>query len=61
MQCNIGNGDRVFRFIVGLVILGIGAFYQSWWGLIGLIPILTAAFRFCPLYLPFRISTQGKG
>lgn len=60
MVCNVGNGDRIFRFIVGLVIVGIGAYFQSWWGLIGLIPIGTAAFRFCPLYMPFRISTRGK-
>lgn len=40
----------MIRFSVGALIVGIGAYLQSWWGLVGLIPIVTAALRFCPLY-----------
>jgi hypothetical protein len=57
MKVNIGNVDRVIRVVVGLVIIAVGAYYQSWWGLIGLLPILTASIRFCPVYVPFGIST----
>lgn len=60
MSCNIGKGDRIFRIIVGIVVLGAGFYFKSWWGLIGLIPLGTALMRFCPLYLPFRINTAGK-
>ena len=41
----------------GLVLLGAGFYFKSWWGLVGLLPILTATFRFCPAYLPFGLST----
>jgi hypothetical protein len=60
MNCNIGKGDRIFRIIVGIVVLAAGFYFKSWWGLIGLIPLGTALMRFCPLYLPFRINTAGK-
>ncbi len=57
MKCNMGTTDRAVRIIVGLalVIWGLGA--KNWWGAIGLVPLLTASVRWCPLYLPFGIST----
>lgn len=57
MKCNVGKSDRVIRAVIGLGILAAGAYHHSWWGLIGLVPLLTAIFRFCPAYLPFGIST----
>ena len=57
MEINIGNSDRIFRFAAGLAIIIIGIVAQSWWGLIGLVPIATASIRHCPVYLPFGIST----
>ncbi len=57
MKANIGTADRVVRVIAGLVIVGVGTYYQSWWALIGLLPLLTAAVRVCPAYLPFGVST----
>jgi hypothetical protein len=57
MKFNVGGFDRILRLIAGLVILGAGYYYKSWWGLIGIIPILTGTFRFCPAYLPFGLST----
>ena len=57
MKCNVGKTDRLIREVVGLAILAAGAYYRSWWGLVGLVPLATAIFRFCPGYLPFGIST----
>lgn len=58
MKKNVGNSDRIFRFILGIVIALLGIVYQSWWGLIAIVPIGTAFMRFCPAYLPFGISTS---
>ncbi len=57
MKANIGTADRVVRVVAGLVIVGVGTYYRSLWGLIGLAPLLTAAVRICPLYVPFGFST----
>ncbi|NNE38470.1 MAG: DUF2892 domain-containing protein [Gammaproteobacteria bacterium] len=57
MECNIGKTDRIIRIIAGILIIGAGVYFQSWWGTIGAVPIVTAAFRWCPAYLPFGIST----
>lgn len=54
---NVGSADRVIRLILGLVIIGIGYYYQSWWGAIGIVPIFTALIGWCPAYMPFGIST----
>ena len=54
---NVGSADRVIRLVLGLVIIGVGYFYQSWWGAIGIVPIFTALVGWCPAYLPFGINT----
>ena len=61
MTKNLGSIDRVLRVILGLVLLGLYFFGpQTPWGLIGIIPILTATVGFCPAYLPLKISTLKK-
>jgi hypothetical protein len=60
MKCNVGTADRIVRIIAGLVIIGLGVVYGSWLGVIGLVPLLTAALRWCPLYMPLGLSTIGK-
>ncbi|MFC1565174.1 DUF2892 domain-containing protein [candidate division KSB1 bacterium] len=57
MTCNVGKGDRIFRISAGIGIIAAGIYFGSWWGTIGIIPLFTAALRWCPLYLPMKIST----
>lgn len=60
MKCNVGSIDRLLRIIVGLLIAIVGVIFDSWWGLIGLVPLATGLFKFCPLYVPLNISTTEK-
>ncbi len=60
MKKNIGNIDTIVRIVIGLGIGAAGLYYNSWLGLLGLIPILTAAFGFCGLYALLGISTCKK-
>lgn len=58
MKANVGGMDRVLRIIVGVAL--IGATLAGWigaWGWIGLLPLVTGVFRFCPAYLPFGVRT----
>ncbi len=57
MKTNVGKADRVARVIIGVVILSLGFWFKSWLGLIGIVPIFTAAIGWCPAYLPFGINT----
>lgn len=60
MKANVGNVDRVIRFIVGLALLSLLFALQGsarWLGLIGLIPLLTAFMRYCPLYSILGLSS----
>jgi hypothetical protein len=60
MKHNVGNADKIIRWIVGIVIAGLGIYYKSWWGLIAIVPIATALFSFCPLYSVLRLSSAKK-
>ncbi len=60
MTCNVGGIDRILRAIVGLGLIGlvfIGP--QTPWGWLGLMPLATAVFGWCPPYAIFGISTCG--
>ena len=57
MEINVGSTERLLRIIIGVVIIGLGLYFQSWWGVVGLIPLLTGLFRFCPLYKMLGMNT----
>jgi len=57
MKKNVGSIDRVVRAIGGLVIIGIGFVFQSWWGAIGAIPLFTALIGWCPPYAMLGFNT----
>lgn len=64
MNRNVGGADRVVRVVLGLAVIGWGVTAKSWWGVIGVVPLLTAALGWCPAYLPFGIrtcATKAKG
>ena len=57
MKVNEGKLDRTGRIVLGLVIIGLGFYYQSWWGAVGLLPLLTGLSGFCALYTLLGINT----
>ncbi len=57
MKKNIGKVDKSLRLVLGIIILAFGLIFQSWWGAIGLVLVVTAFINFCPLYCPLNIST----
>mgnify|MGYP006290222961 CR=1 FL=1 len=57
MKCNVGTADRILRIVIGVFALGAGWYFESWWGLLGLIPLLTGIFKFCGAYAIFGAST----
>lgn len=59
MKTNVGFIDRVVRVVIGCAILGAGYYFKSWWGLVGVLPLLTATFGYCPAYVPFGLNTCG--
>lgn len=58
MKRNVGKTDRIIRIIAGIVIISLGIIFESWLGLFGIIPIVTAITGACGLYLPFGINTR---
>ncbi|HLK29112.1 MAG TPA: DUF2892 domain-containing protein [Puia sp.] len=60
MKHNVGSADQFVRFILTIVIGIIGIHFKSWWGLLAIVPFLTASVSFCPLYKIIGVSTCQK-
>lgn len=60
---NVGSVDRIARVLVGLLLIAfaipIGFPHTGWnWvGWIGVVPLLTGTFAYCPAYTAFGVST----
>ena len=60
MNRNEGTVDRAARGIAGVALIGLAATgVIGAWGWIGVVPLLTAAVGWCPLYTLFGINTCG--
>ncbi|BEU96680.1 DUF2892 domain-containing protein [Acidovorax sp. DW039] len=58
MKLNIGSVDRALRIVAGLVLIALAATGTvGLWGWLGVVPLLTGVFRFCPLYTLLGINT----
>ena len=58
MKKNMGILDRRIRIILGLLIVAAGIYFKTWWGLVGVVFLATSLISWCPLYVPFRLSTR---
>ncbi|GAB2909519.1 YgaP family membrane protein [Rheinheimera gaetbuli] len=58
MRANVGGIDKVVRIIGGVVLVALAATGTvGVWGWIGIVPLLTGLFNFCPLYSLLGIKT----
>jgi hypothetical protein len=58
MKHNVGHIDRALRMTVGLILLALtGSGLIGWWGLIGLVPLITGMVSVCPLYTVLGLDT----
>lgn len=54
MKCMSAN-DRIFRAFMGIAIIVVGMYFQTWWGAAGLMPLMVGAIGRCP---NFGAATQ---
>jgi len=60
VKANVGSPDRILRIVAGLGLLSLIFLLEGnnrWFGLIGIVPLLTAAIGWCPAYTLLGIKT----
>lgn len=58
MKINVGGIDRILRIVAGLALIGLTlAGVIGVWGWIGIVPLVTGLFKFCPLYSVLGMNT----
>ncbi len=62
-MCNVGGIDRIVRIIAGLALLSLVFVGEQIigqnvvWGWVGIVPLATGIFKFCPAYTLFGLKT----
>lgn len=60
MKRNVGSIDKLLRIVIGIALLSLVPVLDGglrWLGLVGFLPIFTAAFSYCPLYPLLGVNT----
>jgi len=58
MKANVGTVDRLIRIVAGVVLIALAALGTiGLWGYIGIVPLVTGLFRFCPAYRLLGLRT----
>jgi hypothetical protein len=57
MKLNVGGVDRILRIIVGLALIAWALMGGPVWAWIGVVPLATGLFSFCPLYSMIGMNT----
>ena len=60
MKSNVGGIDKVLRIVAGLALLSLVFILYGnarWWGLIGIVPLLTGSLGWCPAYTVVVLNT----
>lgn len=60
MTSNVGTIDRTIRILAGLALIAWAAFFGGpVWAWIGIVPLATGLFKFCPAYSLIGMNTCG--
>lgn len=58
MKANVGGVDKILRMVFGVLLIGLALFgIIGPWGWIGVLPVASGLFKFCPLYTLLGFST----
>lgn len=61
MKFNVGTIDRIMRVIAGVALIALAATGTvGLWGYIGVVPLATGLFKFCPAYTLLGVNTCSK-
>jgi hypothetical protein len=58
MTRNVGGIDKWLRIAAGLALIALGLFGPlGWWGVIGVVPLVTGLMGNCPVYSLIGVNT----
>jgi hypothetical protein len=60
MKKNVGKGARYIFIFLAIAVFALGVIFNTWWGLLGVIPVIVAATERCAIFYLFKIDTTKK-
>jgi hypothetical protein len=57
MKANVGGFDKWARIVVGVLLIGWVLTGGPVWAWVGVVPLVTGLFNFCPLYRLLGVNT----
>ena len=59
LKKNVGYMDSVLRVILGALIVTAGFYFNTYWGLLGLILVFSGGVSYCPIYRVLGMETTA--
>jgi len=59
MLANVGNLDRIIRILAGIALIAWALMGGPVWAWVGVVPLATGLFKFCPAYSLLGINSCG--
>lgn len=60
MKANVGGFDKGVRIAIGALLIAWAAVGGPAWAWIGVVPLATGLFNFCPLYRLIGVDTRKR-
>jgi hypothetical protein len=60
---NVGAFDMLLRFLLAMALFSLATLLDGnlrWLGLLGMLPLLSAVFRFCPIYRMLHVRSCSE-
>jgi hypothetical protein len=60
---NVGALDMLFRFLLAMALFSLATLLDGnlrWLGLLGLLPLMSAVFRYCPVYRVLHLRSCSE-
>jgi hypothetical protein len=60
---NVGALDMLLRFLLAMALFSLGTLLNGdlrWLGLLGFLPLLSAIFRYCPIYAMLHVRSCSE-
>ena len=60
MESNLTQQEKILRMTFGIMVIGYGILHHNFWGMLGVLPLVSGIFAWCPFYAMDKNKSTAK-